>query len=50
MQNGSLVSKYYDPFVVHFLFNQCKQLGLETCWLIMRGTYQTNGKLDYILH
>ena len=40
MQNGSLISKYYDLFVVHFLVNHCKQLGLETCWLIMRGTYQ----------
>ena len=31
------------PFVVHFLVNHCKQLRLETCWLITGGTYQING-------
>ena len=30
MQNGSLISQYFDPFVVHFLVNHCKQLRLET--------------------
>ena len=45
MQNRSLISTYFDPFVVHFLVNHCKQLGLrlETCWLITEGTYQING-------
>ena len=50
MQNGSLISTYFDPFVVHFLVNHCKQLRLETCWLITGGTYQINGLLDYIFH
>ena len=50
MLNGSLISTYFDPFVVHFLVNHCKQLRLETCWLIMGGNYQINGLLDYILH
>ena len=50
MQNGSLTSTWFDPFVVHFLVNHCKQLRLETCWLIMGGTYQINGLLDYIFH
>ena len=31
MQNGSLISIYFDPFVVLFLVNHCKQLTLETC-------------------
>ena len=43
MQNGSLILTYFDPFVVHFLVNHCKQLRLETCWLIMVGIYQSNG-------
>ena len=30
MQNGSLISQYFDPFVVHFLVNHCKQLRPET--------------------
>ena len=34
MQNGSLISTCFDPFVVHFLVSHCKQLRLETCWLI----------------
>ena len=50
MQNGSLILKYFDPFVVHFLVNHCKQLRLETCWLMMGGTYQSSGLLDYIFH
>ena len=33
-----------------FFIYHCKQLRLETCWLIMGGTYQMNGLLDYILH
>ena len=37
-------------FFVLFLVNHCKQLRLETCWLITGGTYQMNGLLDYILH
>ena len=50
MQNGSLILKYFDPLVVHFLFNHCKQLRLETCWLITGGTYQIYGLLNYIFH
>ena len=50
LQNGSLILRYFDPFVVHFLVNHCKQLRLETCWLMMGGTYQSNGLLDYIFH
>ena len=46
----SIISTYFDPFLVHFLVNHCKQLRLETCWLIMGGNYQINGLLDYILH
>ena len=34
MQNGSLISTCFDPFVVHFLVSHCKQIRLETCWLI----------------
>ena len=51
MQNGwILISTSIDPFVVQFLVNHCKQLRLETCWLITGSTYQINGLLDYILH
>ena len=50
MQNGSFISTYFDLFVVHFLVNPCKQLRLETCWLITGGTYQIDGLLDYKLH
>ena len=50
MQNVSLISAYFDRFVVDFLVNHCKQLRLETCWLITGGTYQINGLMDYILH
>ena len=50
MQNGSLISAYFDSFVVHFLGNHCKQLQLETCWLIIGSTYQINGLLDYGFH
>ena len=50
LQNGSLISTYFDPFVVHFLVNHCKQLILETCWLITGGTYQINGLLNYLFH
>ena len=50
MQNGSFISTYFDLFVVHFLVNPCKQLRLETCWLITEGTYQIDGLLDYTLH
>ena len=50
IQNGSLISTYFDLFVVHFLVNHCKQLRLETCWLIIGGIYQINGLLNYIFH
>ena len=50
MQNGSLISIYFDPFVVHFLVNHCKQLTLETCWLFTGSTYQIDGLLDYTLN
>ena len=50
MQNGSLISTYFDPFVVHFLVNHCKQLRHEPYWLITRGTYQINELMDYKLH
>ena len=50
MQNGSLISAYFDSFVVHFLGNPGKQLRLETCWLIIGSTYQINGLLDYVFH
>ena len=50
LQNGSLISTYFDPFVVHFLVNHCKQLILETCWLITGRTYQINGLLNYLFH
>ena len=50
IQNGSLISTYFDLFVVHFLVNHCKQLRLETCWLIIGGIYKINGLLNYIFH
>ena len=50
MQNGFLISTYFDSFVVHFLVNHCKLLRLETCWLIMGGANQINGLMNYILH
>ena len=51
MHNGSLISTtYFDPFVVHFPVNHCKQLRLETCWLITGDTYKINGLMDYTLH
>ena len=43
IQNGSLISTYFDPFVLHFLDNHCIQIRLETCWLITGVTYQING-------
>ena len=46
----SLIWIYFDSFFVHFLVNHCKQLRLETCWLIMGSTYQSNKLLDYIFH
>ena len=49
MQNGFLISTYFDSFVVHFLVNHCKLLRLET-WLIMGGANQINGLMNYILH
>ena len=42
------ISTYFDPFVGHFLVNLCKQLRLETCWLITGATYQINGLMEYI--
>ena len=50
MENESLISAYFDPVIVHFLVNHFKQLRLETCWLIMGGTYQIKGLLGYIFH
>ena len=50
MENESLISTYFDPVIVHFLVNHFKQLRLETCWLIMGGTYQIKGLLGYIFH
>ena len=49
MQNGSFISKYFEPFVVHFLVNHYKQLRLETCWLITGDIYQVIGLVIYIL-
>ena len=49
MQNGSLILKCLDPFVLHFSVNHCKQLSLETCWPITGGTYKMKGLLDYIV-
>ena len=43
-------STYFDPFVVHFQVNHCKQLRRETSWLITGSTYQINRLTDYILH
>ena len=43
IQNGSLISTYFDPFVLHFLDNHCIQIRLETCSLITGVTYQING-------
>ena len=43
IQNGSPISTYFDPFVLHFLDNHCIQIRLETCWLITGVTYQING-------
>ena len=45
-----LFQHIFDLFVVHFLVNHWKQLRLETCRLIMGGTYQIDGLLDYTLH
>ena len=44
MQKRSLISTYFDPFVVYFLVNHCKQLGvrLENSWLITVGSYLSN--------
>ena len=50
-QNGSLIWTYFDPFVVHFLVNHYKQLGvrLETCCLNTEGTYHINGVMAYCI-
>ena len=41
IKNRSLISTFFDPFVVHFQVNHCKQLclRLETCWLIRSMDY-----------
>ena len=41
IKNRSLISTFFDPFVVHFQVNHCKQLclRLETCWLIKSMDY-----------
>ena len=50
MQNGSLNSTYFGPFVVHFLVNNCKGLRLDTYWVITGSTYQINRLMGYIFH
>ena len=50
MQYESLILTYFDLLVAHFLVNHCKQLRLETCWLVTGDTYQINELMDYILY
>ena len=50
MQNGSLISTCFDPFVVHFLVNHCKQLRPETCWLITGDTQPIKLMNYWIIH
>ena len=51
MQNGSLISTYFDPFVVHFLASS--SMHATKTWNVLAkqgGKYQINGLMDYILH
>ena len=43
MQNESLFSTHFDPSVLHFLDNHCKQIRLGPSWLITGGSYKING-------
>ena len=50
-QNGSLISIYFDPFVVRFLASS--SMHTTKTWNVLAkqgGKYQINGLMDYILH
>ena len=50
MQNGCLISTYFDLFVVHFLVNHCEHLKTWNLLVNHGRYYQINGLMDYILH